>query len=61
MLRKRAWSEIIGPRPTTDRVACIDCGEAMAGCLARLGSVRCHDCREHPLARSSVRHAGRLS
>ena len=55
MLRKRAWGELTGSPAATDRLACIDCGDTIAGCLARLGSVRCHDCREQPAARRTGR------
>jgi hypothetical protein len=27
-------------------IHCIDCRGVIAACLARLGSLRCHDCRE---------------
>jgi hypothetical protein len=48
MLRKRAWGELVSGPAATDRLNCIDCGDSIAGCLARLGSLRCHDCREEP-------------
>jgi hypothetical protein len=32
---------------------CIDCGGLIALCLVRLGSLRCHDCRETVTARMS--------
>jgi hypothetical protein len=48
MLRKRAWGELLSGPAATDRLHCIDCGDTIAGCLARLGSLRCHDCRQEP-------------
>jgi hypothetical protein len=61
MLRKRAWGELIGSPTATDRLACIDCGGSIAGCLARLGSLRCHDCREQPGARAASQHRHRAT
>jgi hypothetical protein len=55
MLRKRAWGELVSGPAATGGLKCIDCGDAIAGCLARLGSLRCHDCREQP----SRAHRGR--
>jgi hypothetical protein len=33
---------------------CIDCGGPIADCLVRLGSLRCHDCREGATSRMSL-------
>jgi hypothetical protein len=50
MLRRRAFADISGGARAGGVMTCIYCGEALAGCLARLGSLRCHDCREQPCA-----------
>jgi hypothetical protein len=50
MLRRRAFGEISGGSRAGSVMRCLYCGEALAGCLARLGSLRCHDCREQPCA-----------
>jgi len=42
------------PLTRLPRAVCIDCGGKIAEVLARLGSTRCHDCRE------SVRTAAAL-
>lgn len=53
MLRKRAWGELVGAAGVDAVLTCIDCGAGLAGALARLGSLRCHECREHPRGRGN--------
>lgn len=51
MLRNRAWGELVGAVGADAVLTCIECGAGLAGALARLGSLRCHGCREHPHSR----------
>jgi hypothetical protein len=39
--------DAVSSEPATEGdVVCVDCGDELAACLARLGSLRCHGCRE---------------
>ena len=47
LLHERAWNGADMPVTLEDgEVSCAGCGEAVEAALSRLGSPRCHDCRD---------------
>jgi hypothetical protein len=40
-----ATDELRSDAATEASAACLDCDEELPACLARLGALRCHDCR----------------